>query len=200
MATMFNKFHQFNSYIPMNLTFNRGMVLGCVLSDDRKQDYATNYGKFIDDKFREYGYDYEDNSYLEVIHDGIYNFIVVFCDDEDPDVYRCTSLSNIIEVAKLDVKLYQTNESYYPYNRMVTSAVEEKRMLQTMFAIMGWGLFDSPISIAFKYDPFYQAFERACLQYNGGREYAQIPDAKTVFEVYKKCLKRWGIEEKEGEA
>ena len=199
MATKFNKFHQFNSYIPMDLSFNRGMIIGCVLSDNQKQDYAANYGKFIEDKLHEYDY-YSENFYLEVVHDGIYNFIVVFCDDEDPGAYRCTPLSNIIEVAKMDVELYQTSESYYPYNRMVTSAVEEKRMLQTMFAIMGWGLFDSPVSIAFSYDPFYQAFERACLQYNGGREYAQIPDAKTVFEVYKKCLKRWHIDEKEGEA
>lgn len=200
MATMFNKFHQFNSFIPMALSFCRGMVIGCVLSENHKRNWGAEFGTPIIDQIKIYGFNLDDDStYLDVIIDGMYNFIVIY-EDDDAGVSRFTSLSNMITVAKLDVELYTTSKEYYPFNRMIPSAVDEKKILQTMFAVMGWDLFEGNIKTAFKYDPFYHAFEKACLQYNGGREYAQIPDANTVFEVYKKCLKRWHIPEKEGEA
>ena len=178
MATMFNKFHQFNSFIPLNSRFCNGMVIGCILSDDHNQLFVK-YGREIIDQIHYWGYDLDDDTSVKEVRlmiDGVYNFIVVIGESD-----ATGTLSSAINSAKFDVNLYCTDTKYYPYNRMIN-------------------LFDSPISIAFSYDPFYQAFERACLQYNGGREYAQIPDAKTVFEVYKKCLKRWHIEEKEGEA
>ena len=198
MATKFNKFHQFNSYIPMNLTFNRGMIIGCILSDDHNQLFVK-YGKEIIDQIHYWGYDLDDDTSVKevrLIIDGVYNFIVVIGESDGTG-----TLSSAINSAKFKVNLYCTDTKYYPYNRMINSPVEEKNILQSMFAVMGWDLFDDSIKTAhFKYDPFYHAFEKACLQYNGGRKYAQIPDANTVFEVYKKCLKRWHIEEKEGEA
>lgn len=201
MATKFSKFHQFNSFIPMALSFYHGMLIGCVLSDKYNRNWASEFGSFIVERINTFGFDLDDDSvYFEVIHDGVYNFIVVYADEDNMSASRGITLSTMIRVAKMDVELYTTSEEYYPYNRMIPSAVDEKKILQSMFAVMGWELFDDKIKTAFKYDPFYHAFERACLQYNGGRKYTQIPDANTVFEVYKKCLKRWRIPEKEGEA
>ena len=198
MATKFNKFHQFNSYIPMNLTFNRGMVIGCVLSYDHNQLFVK-HGKEIIDQIHYWGYDLDDDTSVKevrLIIDGVYNFIVVIGESDGT-----ATLSSAINSAKFKINLYCTDTKYYPYNRMINSPVEEKNILQSMFAVMGWDLFDDSIKTAhFKYDSFYHAFEKACLQYNGGRKYAQIPDANTVFEVAKKCLKRWHIPEKEGEA
>ena len=201
MATKFSKFNQFNSFIPMALSFYHGMLIGCVLSDKYNRYWASEFGRFIVERVNTFGFDLDDDSvYFEVIHDGVYNFIVVYADEEDMDASRSITLSNMITVAKLDVELYTTSKEYYPYNRMITSPVEEKNVLQSMFAVMGWSLFDDNIKQAFRYDPFFHAFEKACLQYNGGRQYAMIPDANTIFEVYKKCLKRWHIPEKKGEA
>lgn len=201
MATKFSKFNQFNSFIPMALSFYHGMLIGCVLSDKYDRDWASEFGRFIVERVNTFGFDLDDDSvYFGVIHDGVYNFIVVYADEEDMDASRSITLSTMIQVAKMDVELYTTSEEYYPYNRMITSSVEEKNVLQSMFAVMGWSLFDDNIKQAFRYDPFFHAFEKACLQYNGGRQYAMIPDANTIFEVYKKCLKRWHIPKKEGEA
>lgn len=197
MATKFSKFNQFNSFIPMALSFCRGMVIGCILSDDHNQLFVK-YGREIVNQIHYWGYDLDDASVEEVrlMIDGVYNFIVIIGESDGDG-----TLSSAINRAKVKVNLYCTDTKYYPYNRIIPSVVDEKKILQSMFAVMGWDLFDISIKTAhFKYDPFYHAFEKACLQYNGGREYAQIPDANTIFEVYKKCLKRWHIPEKEGEA
>ena len=61
-------------------------------------------------------------------------------------------------------------------------------------------MFTHPIKDAFTNDIFYKAFERACVEYNGGKDYVQIPTAETIFRVYKKCLKRWNVEEEKEEA
>ena len=199
MATKFSKFNQFNTFIPLNSRFCNGMVIGCILSDDHNQLFAVKYGREIVDQIYYWGYDLDDDTSVKevrLIIDGVYNFIVVIGRSNFTNV----SLSSAINSAKLDTNLYCTNEYYYPYNRMIVSPVDEKNMLQSMFAIMEWALFDDNVKESFSDDPFYQSFERACLHYNGGKEYAMIPDAKTVFEIYHKCLKRWGIPEKEGEA
>lgn len=200
MATKFSKFNQFNTFIPLHARFCNGMVIGCILSDDHNQLFIVKYSREIIDQIHYWGYDLDDDTSVKevrLIIDGVYNFIVVIGESDD----ATGTLSSAINSAKFDVNLYCTDTKYYPYNRMINSPVEEKNILQSMFAVMEWTLFDVSIKTThFKYDPFYHAFERACLQYNGGRQYAQIPDANTVFEVYKKCLKRWHIPEKEGEA
>ena len=198
MATKFSKFNQFNTFIPLNARFCRGMIIGCILSDAHNQLFTIKYGREIVDQIYYWGYDLDDDisvKEVRLIIDGVYNFIVVIGESD-----AIGTLSSAINSAKLDVNLYCTDTKYYPHNRMINSPVEEKNILQSMFAIMEWTLFDGNIKQAFRYDPFYHAFERACLQYNGGRQYAMIPDANTIFEIYKKCLKRWHIPEKEGEA
>ena len=203
VKTRNNTYSIFNKFYTLRYKFKDGILIGVILSEDHSdKSILTRYHYEILNAMD------INNIYIHGMHsvnlyvDGIYNFITVTfkIDDEDKwDDFKSISVNSVIKSAKelLD-SIITADKSYEKYGRAYfTSEVEEKNFLQKLFSIMGWEMFDILSAEKFIDDVFYQSFERACLDYNKGREYTQIPDAKTVFKAYHKCLKRWNVVEEE---
>lgn len=200
MATI-NIFNTFNRFYTLDYKFKNGIVLGMVLSEDHSEEnLLINHSQEIINAMKCHDIDPDDDYFINVYVDGMYNFIacIINMSDEDDWEYfkkipTCKALANI-------KKRSINYSSYCRFKRdTFVDTVEEKNFLQKLFSIMGWRMFDYPTNEDFIYDAFYQAFEKACLEYNGGRVYTQIPNAETIFRVYNKCLKRWNVEEEEKE-
>lgn len=192
----------FNRFYSLNHKFRDGAIVGVVLSEDHSEDYIlADYSEDIANAINNYGIRLIDVYSIEIITDGVYNFIIVRydpSDDDDWESFKIIPISIAIRRVKEAVQYYAFNpkEAYVAFKRsQFINTVEEKNFLQQLFSLMGWEMFTHPIKDAFANDIFYKAFERACVEYNDGRGYTQIPNAETIFEVYNKCLKRWNVEE-----
>ena len=201
MSTI-NIFRIFNRFYTLNYKYRNGIVLGVVLSEDHSEEnILVNHGQDIIDTMKCLGIGVDDEYSIGMYVDGIYNIITCIMDMSDDDeweYFKTIPTCKVVETTKSAIKNYAKHNSYCRFRRAAfTDPVEEKNFLQKLFAIMGWRMFDRPMREDFLTDVFYQAFEKACLEYNGGRVFTQIPTAEVIFEVYNKCLERWNVEKEE---
>ena len=194
----------FNRFYSLNHKFREGVIVGVVLSEDHSEDnILADYSEDITNAIDKYDIRLIDVYSIEIIADGVYNFIVVRydpSDDDDWESFKIITIGAAIRRVKEVTRYYafSPKEAYVAFKRsQFVNTVEEKNFLQQLFSLIGWEMFTHPIKDAFTNDIFYKAFERACVEYNGGKDYVQIPNAETIFRVYKKCLKRWNVEEEE---
>ena len=194
----------FNRFYYLNHKFKEGAIVGVVLSEDHSEDNIfADYSEDIVNAIDKYGIRLIDVYSIEIIADGVYNFIVVRydpSDDDDWESFKIIPISIAIRRVKEATRYYafSPKDAYVAFKRsQFVNTVEEKNFLQQLFSLIGWEMFDHPIKDAFANDMFYKAFERACMEYNEGRSYAQIPNANIIFRVYNKCLNRWNVKEEE---